>query len=57
MGLLPQLRKAHVDTRKISFLDADGTVVAAVRPEAVTGGAEGLDIEVRRGTWPTACTA
>ncbi|WP_328322266.1 FAD-dependent oxidoreductase [Streptomyces sp. NBC_00388] len=49
MGLLPQLRKAHVDTRKISFLDADGTVVAAVRPEAVTGGAEGLDIEVRRG--------
>lgn len=49
MGLLPQLRRAHVDTRKISFLDADGGVVAAVRPEAVTGGAENLDLEVRRG--------
>ncbi|NDZ78765.1 FAD-dependent oxidoreductase [Streptomyces sp. SID10853] len=49
MGLLPQLRRAHVDTQKISFLDADGDVVAAVRPEAVTGGAENLDLEVRRG--------
>ncbi|WP_371793437.1 FAD-dependent oxidoreductase [Streptomyces sp. NBC_01471] len=49
MGLLPRLRQAHVDTRKISFLEADGSLVAAVRPEAVTGGAEDLDLEVRRG--------
>ncbi|WP_039936216.1 FAD-dependent monooxygenase [Streptomyces himastatinicus] len=49
MGLLPQLRKAHVDTRKLSYVDADGHLIGAVRPEAITGGAEGLDLEVRRG--------
>jgi 2-polyprenyl-6-methoxyphenol hydroxylase-like FAD-dependent oxidoreductase len=49
MGLLPQLRKAHVDTRKISFVDPAGALIAAIRPEAVTGGQEGLDLEVRRG--------
>ncbi|MEU0845398.1 FAD-dependent monooxygenase [Streptomyces sp. NPDC005962] len=49
MGLLPQLREAHVDSRKLSFVDADGTLIGSVRPEAITGGAEGLDLEVRRG--------
>jgi 2-polyprenyl-6-methoxyphenol hydroxylase-like FAD-dependent oxidoreductase len=49
MGLLPRLRDAHVDTRKITFLDPDGAVVASLRPDAVTGGAEDLDLEVRRG--------
>jgi len=49
MGLLPQLRKAHVDTRKLSYVDADGHLIGSVRPEAITGGAEGLDLEVRRG--------
>ncbi|WUJ73085.1 FAD-dependent monooxygenase [Kribbella soli] len=49
MGLLPQLRKAHVGTRRISFVDADGELIAAIRPEAMTGGTEGLDLEVRRG--------
>ncbi|MFF3755386.1 FAD-dependent monooxygenase [Streptomyces sp. NPDC002018] len=49
MGLLARLREAHVDTRKISFLDPDGGLIAAVRPESVTGGTEGLDLEVRRG--------
>ncbi|OON82840.1 FAD-dependent monooxygenase [Streptomyces tsukubensis] len=49
MGLLPRLRQAHVDSRKISFLAPDGSLVAAVRPESVTGGAENLDLEVRRG--------
>ncbi|MCO1657816.1 FAD-dependent monooxygenase [Pseudonocardia humida] len=49
MGLLPRLRQAHVDTRKITFLDPDGAVIAGLRPEALTGGAEDLDLEVRRG--------
>ncbi|MER7248625.1 FAD-dependent monooxygenase [Kribbella sp. NPDC000426] len=49
MGLLPQLRKAHVDTQQISFVDADGELIASVRPESMTGGTEGLDLEVRRG--------
>ncbi|MEU1799764.1 FAD-dependent monooxygenase [Streptomyces sp. NPDC019937] len=49
MELLPRLREAHVDTGKLSFVDADGSLVGSVPPEAITGGAEGLDLEVRRG--------
>ncbi|MET8800482.1 FAD-dependent monooxygenase [Nocardia sp. NPDC004568] len=49
MGLLPQLRAAHIDTRRITFLDPDGGPIAAVRPDALTGGTEGRDLEVRRG--------
>ena len=48
MGLLPRLREAHVDTRRITFLDADGSQVASIRPESLTGG-DGSDLEVRRG--------
>ncbi|MEV8377300.1 FAD-dependent monooxygenase [Kribbella sp. NPDC056861] len=49
MGLLPRLQEAHVDSRKLSFLDADSGLIAAIRPEAITGGVEGRDLEVRRG--------
>lgn len=48
MGVLPELRRAHVDTRQLSFLDADGSTIAATRPEYVLGD-DGHDIEVRRG--------
>ncbi|GHJ41898.1 FAD-dependent monooxygenase [Streptomyces sp. TS71-3] len=48
MELLPRLQKAHVDTRRITFLDADGGTIAALRPEAVAVGAN-EDIEVPRG--------
>ncbi|MEW1721006.1 FAD-dependent monooxygenase [Streptomyces sp. NPDC093109] len=49
MGLLPRLRAAHVDSREITFLDADGGRVASLPPEEITGGVEGRDLEVRRG--------
>ncbi|MFJ5225471.1 FAD-dependent monooxygenase [Streptomyces sp. NPDC088400] len=49
MGLLPRLQAAHVDSRLITFLDADGSPVAAIKPEVITGGVEGRDLEVRRG--------
>ncbi|OZM77855.1 FAD-dependent monooxygenase [Pseudonocardia sp. MH-G8] len=49
MGLLPRLRQAHVDSRQLTFLDPDGEVMAELRPEALTGGIEGVDLEVRRG--------
>jgi 2-polyprenyl-6-methoxyphenol hydroxylase-like FAD-dependent oxidoreductase len=49
MGLLPRLRAAHIDTHKISFLDADGGLIASLRPEVLIGGDEGRDLEVRRG--------
>ncbi|WP_406314987.1 hypothetical protein OHA77_40975 [Streptosporangium sp. NBC_01639] len=49
MGLLPRLRQLHVDTRQITFLTPEGAVLTSLRPEAFTGGTEGLDLEVRRG--------
>ncbi|MYY86827.1 FAD-dependent oxidoreductase [Streptomyces sp. SID335] len=49
MGLLPELRDAHIDLRRLTFLDADGTEVASVDPHRLTGGVGGQDLEVRRG--------
>ncbi|WP_216206286.1 FAD-dependent monooxygenase [Amycolatopsis aidingensis] len=49
MGILPQLQDAHVGSRRCTFLNADGSTVAAVDPSAVAGGVEGQDLEVRRG--------
>ncbi|MFC8420909.1 FAD-dependent monooxygenase [Streptomyces sp. NPDC057236] len=49
MGILPRLRDAHIDSRRATFLDADGGEVATVRTHAVAGSVEGQDLEVRRG--------
>ncbi|MEU9554263.1 FAD-dependent monooxygenase [Streptomyces fumanus] len=49
MGLLPGLREAHVDLRRLTFLDCGGGEVASLHPHAVTGGVTGEDLEVRRG--------
>lgn len=49
MGILPRLQDAHIDLRRITFLDADGSEVVSVSPYAVTGGVAGRDLEVRRG--------
>ncbi|MFH9294672.1 FAD-dependent monooxygenase [Streptomyces sp. NPDC017520] len=49
MGILPRLRDAHIDLRRLTFLGEDGSEVASVDPHAVTGGVAGRDLEVRRG--------
>ncbi|MDT0268464.1 FAD-dependent monooxygenase [Streptomyces sp. DSM 44915] len=49
MGVLPRLRDAHIDARRLTFLHADGSTAAVVRPQAVAGGVEGHDVEVPRG--------
>ncbi|MFE5604574.1 FAD-dependent monooxygenase [Streptomyces coelicoflavus] len=49
MGLLPRLRDAHIDLRRLTFLHEDGGEVASLHPHAVTGGATGRDLEIRRG--------
>ncbi|MEU1868941.1 2-polyprenyl-6-methoxyphenol hydroxylase-like FAD-dependent oxidoreductase [Streptomyces ambofaciens] len=49
MGLLPRLRDAHIDLRRLTFRHGDGSEVASLHPHAVTGGATGRDLEVRRG--------
>ncbi|MFD3733122.1 FAD-dependent monooxygenase [Streptomyces sp. NPDC058632] len=53
MGVLPQLQDAHIDSRRCTFLDADGGEVASVEAHAVAGGVEGQDLEVRRGDLAT----
>ncbi|GAB3259075.1 FAD-dependent monooxygenase [Kineosporia babensis] len=45
MGILPQLRQAHVDARRATFLDSDGSTVATVS----LGSGTTDDLEVRRG--------
>ena len=52
MGLLPPLREAHVHTRKISFLNPDGSVLTSFTPDTVTGIAA-ADLEIRRGDLAT----
>lgn len=49
MGILPRLRDAHIDLRRMTFLDGDGGEVASVNPQRLTGGVAGRDLEVRRG--------
>lgn len=33
MGVLPQLRSAHIATRQLTFVDADAKPIATVAPE------------------------
>lgn len=49
MGVLPRLQEAHLDSRRLTFLDAEGGEVASVRPYALAGSVEGRDLEVARG--------
>lgn len=49
MGILPQLRDAHIDSRRCTFLNADGSRLSSVTPRAVAGSVGGQDLEVRRG--------
>ncbi|MCM4083084.1 FAD-dependent monooxygenase [Paractinoplanes hotanensis] len=49
MGILSRLRDVHIDLRRLTFLDGDGSEVVSLNPHAVTGGVEGRDLEVRRG--------
>ncbi|WP_410590412.1 FAD-dependent monooxygenase [Amycolatopsis sp. lyj-23] len=49
MGVLPRLRELHISTRRLTFLDADGGEVASLAPDAIVGGVDGEDLEIRRG--------
>ncbi|ASF07201.1 putative oxidoreductase [Nocardia brasiliensis NBRC 14402] len=49
MGILPQLQRAHIESRRLTFRNADGTTAAVVHPQAVVGGVGGRDLEVSRG--------
>lgn len=49
MGILPPLQQAHIDTRRITFLDAGGSEIARLAPHTLAGSVEGRDLEVARG--------
>ncbi|MFC3450300.1 FAD-dependent monooxygenase [Amycolatopsis speibonae] len=49
MGVLPQLQAAHINTQRLTFVDADGERITALRPDAINGGVVGHDLEVPRG--------
>lgn len=49
MGILPRLQDAHVDSRRLTFLDPDGGRVASVPPHDLAGSVDGRDLEVARG--------
>ncbi|MCX4661626.1 FAD-dependent monooxygenase [Streptomyces uncialis] len=49
MGILPRLRDAHIEQRRLTFVDGEGDKIASVDPYALTGGVPGRDLEVRRG--------
>jgi 2-polyprenyl-6-methoxyphenol hydroxylase-like FAD-dependent oxidoreductase len=49
MGLLSQLQAAHIDTRKLTFVDGTGAPIAVISPEVLSGGVSGRDIELARG--------
>ncbi|MDS0134202.1 MULTISPECIES: FAD-dependent monooxygenase [unclassified Amycolatopsis] len=49
MGILPRLQDLHISTRRLTFLDADGAEIVSLAPDAIIGGADGEDLEIRRG--------
>jgi 2-polyprenyl-6-methoxyphenol hydroxylase-like FAD-dependent oxidoreductase len=49
MGLLPQLQAAHIDTRRLTFVDASGAPIGVVRHEVLSGDVCGRDVELPRG--------
>jgi len=53
MGLLAKLQAAHIDTRKLTFVDANGAPIAVIPPEALSGDASGRNIELPRGALTT----
>jgi len=48
MGVVPRLAKSHINVEKVTFLDGDGTPAGVIRPQAVSGGVVGRDLEVPR---------
>lgn len=53
MGLLPALSAAHIDSRRLTFVDGTGEAIATISPEALTGGEKSRDLEIPRGRLTT----
>ncbi|WP_194299925.1 FAD-dependent monooxygenase [Acetobacter conturbans] len=53
MGLLPQIRAAHVDSRAMIFVDSEGGIIGNVPIYEAIGSDTGRDVELPRGTLTT----
>jgi 2-polyprenyl-6-methoxyphenol hydroxylase-like FAD-dependent oxidoreductase len=53
MGVLPQVRAAHINTRRLTFVTPGGKIAGRIRAEQLTGGTEGRDLELPRGKLTT----
>ncbi len=53
MGLSAPLEEAHIDSRLVTFVDDSGKPMVSVRPEVITGGRIGRDVELPRGRLTT----
>ncbi|MFD7504856.1 FAD-dependent monooxygenase [Streptomyces sp. NPDC059850] len=49
MGMWDRIRAAHLNTRALTFVNGAGKTVASLKPEMLTGGVEGRDVELPRG--------
>jgi 2-polyprenyl-6-methoxyphenol hydroxylase-like FAD-dependent oxidoreductase len=49
MGILPQVRAAHVHSRRTTFVDAAGAIIGVVGIQDLTGSEDDRDIELPRG--------
>lgn len=49
VGLLSKLQAAHIDTRTLTFVDANGAPIAVLQPEALSGDISNRNIELPRG--------
>lgn len=50
MGLLPQVQAAHIASRELRFVDAEGRVLCSIPPDELIGNQTGHDVELLRGT-------
>lgn len=48
MGMLPRVRAAHINTKKISMVDEAGKAFAVIKPDDLLGSEENVDVELPR---------
>jgi 2-polyprenyl-6-methoxyphenol hydroxylase-like FAD-dependent oxidoreductase len=49
MGVLPQVRAANIDTRRLMIIGEDGRPAVSAGPDAIGGSSSGRDVELPRG--------
>jgi len=53
MDLLPSVQAAHIDSRELKFVDAEGGVICTIPPDDLTSNQAGRNVELPRGALTT----